>query len=420
MTQMGRARFAVLAVLFVALALLQSWATFRFFTSRYPGGNDFYARWANGCALVWSGENPYSEAATLQTQIGMYGRPARLGEDLAAFSYPLYALFAFWPLCFIDSYPLVQAIWMTLMMYALLVGIVVAARVVEWRPPRWLWGLTLVWGVLNYPHARALILGQMATLVFLVTAAALLFIKCGRDWAAGAVVAVATIKPQMSFLLIPWILWWSAWQSRWRVWKGFGLAMGLLVGGSFLLVPTWLSEFLLGIRRYDVVSGTDYHSLTWIIACHFLDLSPVVKGIGVGAFSLLAAWTMWKGRRADWSGFLWSTGLILILTNFIAPRTATTHYSMLVLPLFGWFSCVAERWKPRGTVLLVAVEASLLVGQWGLFLASVDGSYETALVYLPFPISLLALHVASRPGEASMLTRWTDAISTSFGGWSRG
>jgi len=390
--RIGRFRLVALIILSLALVSLQSWATFRFFTSRLPGANDFYARWANGCALIWSGENPYSEAVTLQTQIGMHGRPAKPGEDLAAFSYPLYTLFLFLPLCFVHSYPLVQAIWMTLMVYALLGGIVIMAKLVGWRPPMWLWASTIIWGTLNYPHARALILGQMATVVFLATSVALLLIKHQQDWAAGAVLAIATIKPQMSFLLIPWILWWSAWRSRWRVWKGFGLAMVVLVGISFLLVPTWLSKFLVGIRRYDTVSGTDYRSLTWIIVRHFLDLSPVVKGIGVGTFSILALWTMWKGRRADWARFVWSTGLILILTNFIAPRTATTHYSMLTLPLFGLFSHLAKSLENRGTTIIVVAESITLVGQWAIFLATIQGNYETALVYLPFPVLLLAGH----------------------------
>jgi hypothetical protein len=163
----------LIACLFLALVAGQSWATYCLFTSRFTGGNDFYSRWANGCALIWTGENPYSDEVTLRTQIGMYGRPARIGEDLAAYSYPLYALFFFWPLCFIHAYPLVQAIWMTLMLYALLAGVVLTARVARWRPPAWLWWATLVWAVFNYPHTRALVLGQMATLVFLALAAAL-------------------------------------------------------------------------------------------------------------------------------------------------------------------------------------------------------------------------------------------------------
>jgi hypothetical protein len=380
-------------LLLLALLVGQSWATYRLFTSRFPGGNDFYARWANGCALVWSGENPYSDPVTRQTQIGMHGRPAGIGEDLAAFSYPLYALFLFWPLCFIHSYPLVQAIWMTLMLYVLLAGIVLTARVARWEPPAWLWAVTLVWGVLNYPHARALILGQMATVVFLALTVMLLMLEQERDWLAGALLAVTTVKPQMSFLLIPWILWWVAWKRRWEVWKGFGLAMALLVGISFLLVPTWVGDFLQDIRHYDVIAATDYHSLTWIVTRHFLRLGPVVESLGLAAFTLCALLEIWRGRRAGWDGFLWTTGLVLILTHFIAPRTATTHYTMLLLPLFGWFARLRQRIGAPARLAVLGVEALLLLGQWAIFLTTLQGNYETAAVYLPFPVLMLVVQV---------------------------
>jgi hypothetical protein len=386
-------KWSLVTLLFLALLAGQSWATYRLFTSRFPGGNDFYTRWANGCTLIWTGGNPYSDVVTRQTQIGMHGRPAEVGEDLAAFSYPLYALFLFWPLCFIHSYPAVQAIWMTLMLYALLAGIVLTARVAHWEPPAWLWGVTLVWGVLNYPHARALILGQMATVVFLALTVALVMLNREHDWLAGALLAVTTIKPQMSFLLIPWVLWWAAWKRRREVWKGFGLALGLLVGVSFLLVPTWMGDFLQDIRHYDVIAATDYHSLIWIIVRHFLRLGPAIERLGLAAFALYALKEVWRGRRAEWDGFLWTTGLVLILTHFIAPRTATTHYTILLLPLFGWFARMQQQIGDRARLAIIGVEVALLLGQWAIFLTTLRGNYETAAVYLPFPILMLVVQV---------------------------
>ncbi len=387
----------LVACLFLALVAGQSWATYYLFTSRFPGGNDFYSRWSNGCALIWTGENPYSDEVTLRTQIGMYGRPARIGEDLAAYSYPLYALFFFWPLCFVHTYPLVQAIWMTLMLYVLLAGVVLTARVARWRPPAWLWWATLVWAVFNYPHTRALVLGQMATLVFLALAAAMWALGRERDVLAGALLAVTTIKPQMSFLLVPWVLWWTVWRRRWGVWKGFGLAMALLVGVSLLLVPTWLMDFVEGVRNYDVVAGIlSCHSLTWIVARDFLGLGPVAEAAGVAAFALYGLLEAWRGRRVGWSGFLWTTGLLLILTHFIAPRTATTHYTMLLLPLFSWFALLGERLGRRAGLMVAGIEVALLVGQWAIFLTTIQGNYETGLVYLPFPMLMLAVQVLTR------------------------
>jgi hypothetical protein len=384
-------------VLVLALVAGQSWATYAFFTSRFPGGNDFYARWANGCALIWTGENPYSDAVALQTQIGMYGRPAQPGEDQAAFSYPLYALFFFWPLCFVRAYPLAHAIWMTLMLYALLAGVVLLMRATRWRPPAWLWGVTMVWAVFNYPHARALILGQMATLVFVALAAAMWALREEHDFLAGALLAVTTIKPQMSFLLLPWVLWWAGWRRRWGVWKGFGLAMALLAGLSFLLVPTWLADFVAGVRGYDAVAGASYyHSLTWMVTRHLVDLGPVVEAVCVVGFVVYVLLEAWRGRQAGWRGFLWTTGLLLVLTHFVAPRTATTHYSILLLPLFVCFERLQRQMRKWGVLVVLAIEGVLLVGQWAIFLATIEGDFETVPVYLPLPFGLLVVLAVAR------------------------
>jgi hypothetical protein len=390
-------RIALVVALFLALLAIQSWATYSFLTSGSPGGNDFLSRWSNGCALIWHGENPYSDEATLRTQILMYGRPAETGEDLAAYSYPLYALFFFWPLCFVQPYPLVQAIWMTLMLYTLIAGVVIAARVAGWRPSNWMWVITLVWAVFNYPHARALILGQMSTLVFSALVAALWAISRQRYDLAGVLLAITTIKPQVSFMVLPWIAWWAAWQRRWRIWRGFGLAMILLVGISFLLVPTWMTDFVGGVLNYDTVAGRyNYHSLTWMVVQHFLNLGPAVEIACTAALVLYGAFEAWRARQAEWDGFLWTTGLMLILTHFVAPRAATTHYSIMLPPLFVLFAKLEKRLGRRGWLVVLVVEIVLLVGQWALFLATIEGNFETAPVYLPFPVAMLIAQVLFR------------------------
>lgn len=231
----------------------------------------------------------------------------------------------------------------------------------------------------------------MATLVYLAMMASLWVLERRYDVLAGALLAITTMKPQMSFLLIPWMLWWAAWRRRWGIWKGFALAMALLVGVSFLLVPTWLGGFVDDVRNYDVISATDYRSLTWIVLRHVLGLGQVAEIIGVGMFLAYALWEMWRGRQADWDGFLWTTALVLILTHFIAPRTATTHYTILLLPLFAWFARLQKKSQGQADLAVVGIELALLVGQWVIFLTTLQGDYETAPVYLPFPILMLLL-----------------------------
>jgi hypothetical protein len=385
-----------LIILLLGLLIGQTWATHRIYTSRFPGANDFLARWSNGCALIWTGENPYSDEVTLLTQIRMHGRPARPGEDLASYSYPLYTLYLFWPLCFVQPYSLVQAIWMTLMLYAVVVGTAVTIQVVGWRPPAWLWGLTLVWTVITYPHVRAVILGQMASVVFLAVVLALLAVKRRADFWAGVALSVATIKPQVSFLIVPWLLWWSAWNRRWRLWGGFATAMALMAGTGLLLVPTWPADFVRHLLNYDTVSGTTYHSVTWMVLRHFWGLGLAFEVVITGVFVVYLLFEWWQERRATGQVMLWATGLTLNLSNFISYRVATTSYTLLLLPLFQLF-WLAQRRTPRwSNWVVLAVQGILLVSQWAVFLITVEDRFETAHVYLVLPISLLVAQIVTR------------------------
>lgn len=385
-----------LLLLLVGLLVSQSWVTYRIFTSRAPGGNDFFSRWSNGCALIWTGQNPYSDEVTLQTQIRMHGRRALPGEDLAAFSYPLYALYFFWPLCYVRPYALVQAIWMTLMLYGVVAGTLLMMRASRWRPSTWLWGVTLIWAVVNYPHARAVLLGQMVIIVFIAVGLVFLALRRRADFWAGAALAASTIKPQVVFLLVIWLLWWAAWQRRWRLWWGFGLTLALMGGVGLALVPTWPLDFVDDVLNYENVTNSPYHSLTWMVVRHFLGLGPAVEAAvtGLVVLYLLSEW--WRNRCRTADAMLWVTGLTLNLAFFISVQVATTAYLVLLLPIFQLFRLVCHSAPRQAGWIILGTEGFLLVSQWAVFLSTIQGNFETAAAYLVFPCTLLVIQVMTR------------------------
>jgi 4-amino-4-deoxy-L-arabinose transferase-like glycosyltransferase len=105
---------------------------------------------------------------------------------------------------------------------------------------------------------------------------------------------------------------------------------------------------------------------------------------------LLLLWLWWRGRRADPRGMLWLAGITLLVTHFVSPRTATTHFIVLLLPTFMIFGSWRRQNPPgsRGWVLLTLVLT--LVGSWALFLLTVQGNQESAVNYLPLPLALAA------------------------------
>lgn len=365
------------------------WLTYTGFTSHHLGGNDFYSRWMGGRALLREGLNPYSEAVTLRIQEGMYGRPARPGEDRVAFAYPLYSLLFFWPLCFTDNYPLVQAVWLWVLLAGLITAVVLWMQVIRWRPHLWLWAATMLWSVLMYHDLRALLLGQLAVFVLLTLVAALWAMQRGCDGWAGLFLALSTVKPQMVYLALPWILLWAAGRRRWRLWWSLGASLALLTLGSMILLLSWVPDFIQQAIAYP--SYTVYGSLTWMIVRHWLGLGRAVEISAMVVLALGALALGWRLRHGTWDQMMWMLGLLLLLTNFFTPRIATTNYLTLVPWVLWGFRWMQLAWGRRGAWIVAAVEVVSLIGLWGVFLATIEGDFERAPVYFPFPVFIILL-----------------------------
>lgn len=376
------------AAAFVLLFLILVVAVHNLFTTKVPGANDFYSRW-KGAELFWlEGIDPYSEAAGEAIQRGMYGRLAYPDEDQVLFVYPFYTAFLLIPLVGLP-YDWVQAIWLVTLVFSLIAGIVFSLRLVDWRQPPWLLGITLLWTVVVYNSARTIILGQFAGLIFLWLAGAMLALKRERDILAGFLLALTTIKPQMSFLIIPALLVWGAWQRRWWFVAGFSGAMGVLVGLSFLFLPGWLTGFLDQVNAYPGYTFTG--SPIWVLTGYLFP--QLGRPVEIGLSALAVLFMLYEWRRlpkvtavADELIFL--TGLTLIVTNLIVVRTATTNYVIMYIPLIWVLKKMADRLR-GGNVITALFLLFSAIGTWVLFLATIQGDLEHPINYLPLPLGFL-------------------------------
>ncbi len=390
-------------LLICLFSVLDVYATYSAFTSKYPGANDFYSRW-KGAQVYWlEGIDPYSDQATLAIQQGIYGRPARPDEDPGPFAYPFYTVFVLFPLVWLP-YAWVEAIWLVLLEFSLIGGVLLCLSLADWRLPGWSLALTGLWAVVFYHSARTIRLGQFAGLVFLWTAGALWTLRRQHDGAAGALLALTTIKSQMSVLLIPALLLWGLGQRRWRFLATFGAAMAILLGASFVLLPGWLVQFAHQVARYP--SYTAIGSPVWIVAHYYLpqlglglgEATITLVEVGLSALLLLYLLAQWRHlpRVEVTSGtFQWLIGLTLIVTNLVVLRTATTNFVVLYIPLFFGLKVAANR-LPQSNWLLALFYLLSAVGLWALFLETIEGKFEHPIMYLPLPVGLFVAFVWAR------------------------
>jgi hypothetical protein len=261
----------------------------------------------------------------------------------------------------------------------------------RWRPPLWLAAFSAVWVILFYHGARTIILGQVAGLVFLGLALALWALHRRLDGLAGAALAFCTIKPQMVYLVIPFLLWWGWRQQRWRFLGFFGGTLAGLAGLSLLFLPTWPLDFLAQMRTYNSYQALGYNnnigSPVWIISHVYLPFLGRAGEMALVAALLAYTGYTWLAYRSRPEAFHWLVGLSLLTTNLITPRAATTNYIVLLLPLFLLLVVLSRRY---GFGWALAVQVILLVGLWLFFAATVQGNLEGPELYLPLPLLLLA------------------------------
>ena len=378
------------------------WQTF---TSRSPGGNDFIAHLTAWEAYLKRGLNPYSDEAALYTQQVIYGRPALPNEDQNRLTYPFYSIVIHGPFVLVGDYALARAIYMTALEIALVAGVIMTVKLVGWRPSSLLLALTLGWSILFYPESRGLLLGQFAIFGFCALVGSLWLARRGRAGLGGALLVLTTIKPTLVFLVVPYLLVWAIARRQWRFLAGFGMTLVALMLMSWLMLPTWLGDWLYRLGLYsDYTVG---QSPIWLLTHQVWPAAGDGGEIGLAAILLaLMLWVWFKSLRSDQADrFWWGLGVTLVVSNLIVPRSATTNYVLLLIPVLWLFAKVERRqWGRAAQISFMLVS---LVGLWWLHAATVVGNQEQPILFVPLPTLVgLALIYADRwlqpaPGEGS-------------------
>lgn len=211
----------VLLLLVIALVIAGlTYANLRF-SNLYPGGNDFLARWNGARYWLVQGISPYDQRVSRDTQLKIYGHVAdpSKGEDKNHFVYPLPSML-FFGLFGLMDYPLARALWMTAIELSLIGLAIVGMRLADWKVPLWKATILILFSILWYHALRTIVIGQFAAINALLIALSLLLIKKKQDFIAGMVLSLSIAKPQMSFLIIPYVLFWSFSMRRWELWWG--------------------------------------------------------------------------------------------------------------------------------------------------------------------------------------------------------
>jgi hypothetical protein len=396
-----RPQVIFLLVVIVFVVVVNVVGLHNYFTEPYPSLADFMYSWEGTRSFFIDGLNLYGDETSLNIQTRIYGGAAP-ENDLGPgfFAYPFYMTFPVLPLVYMD-YAWASAIWAVLLEACLIGALVLLLNLFRWKPAPLLLGLLTIWTLVDYFGSRGLILGQPALVVYFLEVFAIWAMFKGNsqttviDVLAGIALAFSTIKPQMGFLIVPFLLLWGLRVRRWQFVASFVVTMGVLLLASFVLQPTWLGDWIQQVRNYS--TETALGAPTWIVMQYYLHLGAVGEwalNLPLYALMLWAWYTVLIQNKQE--RFLWTIVLTLIVTHLVAPRTATPHYVIFTVPLVFYFRMIALRDRRNGSLWVILILLAMTILTWIHAMTTVVAKFEHPTVYLPLPITMLVLLLLTR------------------------
>jgi len=376
-----------------------------------PRGNlsDLYPRWLGARELLLHHRDPYGDDITQEIQIGYYGRvldPSRPNDpkDQQAFAYPIYVVLMLAPSVRF-SFGRIHNVFFWIFGLLTAISVSLWLRTLRWRIPS---AEKLMWVLLVlscFPSIQGLKLLQLSVLVAALIAACMFCVSRHRFFLAGLMLALATIKPQLVFLLVLWLCIWVGgnWRARqWLAWS-FVFSMTALVIAGELLLPGWIHEFRIAMSSYYRYTGGGNSVLDVVLTPTFGRLTAALL-IGI----LLAF--AWSSRREDESSpsFQYLLSLTLATTLLVIPMFAPYNQVLLVPAFMIFLRSLPQLWsRNRLSRFFVSITAASIC--WP-FLAG--ASLVSALAFLPGPMVQKAWGLPFYPSFAIPITIYAMLLSS--------
>ena len=207
------------------------------------------------------------------------------------------------------------------------VSVLLWLRVIRWQisaPAKIVW-IVLLMG--SFPAIQGFKLQQLTLLMTALLAGAMYAVTRRHLVWAGILLALASIKPQLIFLLALWLLIWVAgnWRERQRLFWSFAASLALMVAGGELLLPGWIGKFRDASAAYYQYTGGGKSVLDVM-------LTPLLGRSVAVVLVATALVLLWRSRHAreDTVDFQWALCLVLATSLLVIPMFAPYNQLLLV------------------------------------------------------------------------------------------
>jgi hypothetical protein len=334
-------------------------------------GPDFIQFWTAATLLV-DGRDPYDPAleAVVQRELGWSREEEGLGVyDFLPYYYPPWlglACSALLPL----GYPLATLTWVVLGAEMLIASALLLSSCIRGVSPLLAVAVVATFGF----SVKAVAMGQVAPLVLALIALAWWLLERRRDIAAGVVLSLLTIKPQLTLFLLGALVLRMLATRRWTVVASFAASLAGLAIASWAVRPDWVPAMLAATSatpmptRYFPGLGTTLYAVLAAVGVSGAMLLAASAAVAVAAVAALVREAVRRTTSLD-AVF----GLGTLVPFFVVPYARPYDFPILLVPAL---ILLGSRLSPMSRGLLVAALTVLTA----LHIAVITTTSEPAVI----------------------------------------
>jgi hypothetical protein len=388
---LNHSRSFVSVLVFISLVLLViglAWGNYHF--AEYNiSGEGFSIQWISIRSLVTAGYSPYNEIVTAQIQAAVKEENGFEGGNPPKYTSPLFSGLVIFPFTLIGNRTLAHSLWLTVQLIVVFLILLFSLKLTGWKPTWYIFLLFALFTIFSYHGVMPWLDGGLPIWSSLFLVLVFLAIFNNRNEVGGIFLALAAIQPQMSILLIVFIIIWALSKRRKILILWFFITIIFLSIVGLLLVPDWIIQYirLLFNFKKNFPPGTPgiLFSNTWPGLGNQLGWLVTL----ISTIILIVEW--WLALRKEFRWFLWTACLTMVISQWIGIPTIPGNFSGLILPLILISAMLTERWPRGGQWVSVIIAVLLFVWEWALFYLDVTSAQPNMQLNLIFPFPLVLL-----------------------------
>ncbi len=354
----------IVVILSIVLLFGLGWGVYRF-AEKKIGGEGFRIQWIGIRSLVTSGESPYSDPVTTQIQETIKFEHSFAQGNPPRYTAPFYSAILVFPFTVIENRTMAHAMWLTAQLVAVFLSLLIGLKITSWKPPWYIFLIFSLFTVFSYHVIIPWLDGSLAIWASLFVILALLAIR--NDWneGGGILLACSTIQPQMTIVLVVFILFWAASHRKRSLIIWFFMTLMIISIIGLFLVPDWIVQYLRLLYNFSANYPPGSPAMLFRSLWPGLgkQLGWLITGLSI--ILLLVEW--WLAMKKEFRWFLWTACLTIILSQWIGIPTIPGNYFIMIMPLILVSAMLAERWPHGGQWVAVLITALLFIWEWALY-----------------------------------------------------